>query len=113
MTLDCRSIGTSSGEVSGFREDFQNKKFCAANSIPDRPASIFLVHLSNQEFGNDVGDARTTKFLRRDSDLLAARIRGLNRLCSTRDIITVTKRPEDTGPIRVSAKSQIGARPIS
>ena len=64
-------------------------------------------------FGEDVGDARTTEFLHRDSHLFAAGIRGLSRLCSTRDIITGTKRTGNTGPIRVSARSQIGARAIS
>jgi hypothetical protein len=36
MTRDCRSIGTSSGEVSGLRN---NAKFqiSAANSIPNQP----------------------------------------------------------------------------
>lgn len=72
-----------------------------------------ILSVTYAHFGEDVGDARTTEFLHRDSHPFAVRIRGLSRLCSTRDIITVTKRPEDTGPIRVSAKSQIGASPIS
>jgi len=72
MTRDCRSIGTSSGEVSGFREDFQNKKFCAANSIPDRPVLFFEFISIAKNSVKKSGDARTTKFLYRDSDLLAA-----------------------------------------
>ena len=41
MTRDCRSIGTSSGEVSGLREHCRNINICATNSTPDRPVLFF------------------------------------------------------------------------
>ena len=60
-----------------------------------------------QEFDDVVGDARTTKFPRRDIGALAARIRAINRLFSTRGINPVTRTPEKNRPIRVSAKNEI------
>jgi hypothetical protein len=68
--------------------------------------TIFRVRLSRQEFGNVTRDCRTTKLPQRDSGDVEVRIRGLNRLCLMRGIITVAKRPENTGPIRIAAKSK-------
>lgn len=112
MTRDRRSIGMSSGEVSDFLE-YRPNQYLRYQFNCRQARSLFLVRLPSQEFGEVVGDARTTEFLHRDSHLFAARICGLNRLCSTRAIIRGAKRTENTGPIRVSAKYQIGAKLIS
>jgi hypothetical protein len=72
MTRDCRSIGTNNGEVSGLRE---KAKFKMRQEFNSRLTySLFCVHLSNQKFGDSVGDARTTKLPRRESAAPAARI---------------------------------------
>jgi hypothetical protein len=105
---------TNGGEISGLREPVK-LKICATNLISNRavPSFAFIYLISQQEFGDDVGDARTTKFLRRDNSVCAARKRGLNRLCSKRGINRVTKKPENTEPSRASAKSKIAVSPIS
>jgi hypothetical protein len=75
--------------------------------------TIFRVRLSRQEFGNVTRDCRTTKLPRGDGGVVEERTRGLNRLCRMRGIITVANRPENTGPIRIAAKSKFGVTSIS
>jgi len=62
-------------KMSAFFPKVKKAKFKMRQEFNSRLTySLFCVHLSNQKFGDSVGDARTTKLPRRESAAPAARI---------------------------------------
>jgi hypothetical protein len=100
-------IGQSNDELLGLHERERDRELRL--SFGSRPTlSLFRVHLSRQQFGDNVRDSRTTKIRKRDTRVTSAIDVGRIRLCAKSIAAEGSQSPAIYGRIRTSHRTKVG-----